>query len=292
MLGYEGWSQIGIGTNAGENNYNSLQVQINKRFGKRLQYGLNYTWAKELGYNRTQDLPDILTYAEANSVHPQVVNANFGYKLQNGTGLLPGGWKNYGTKLVLDGWNLNGVIEASDGTPLTVSCAISGAPIGYYTGTPVDAPSTRCQMNGNLWLPAGATPASVGSTSSQRLWFPLNAGPTVNNSVAGFQLPATNSLGIGNLPPTLFLGPGLFNADLSLFKEITLGKETRVLQFRVEAFNALNHFNPGNPNTNLTYNYPGSGLSTAGAETNASFGQVTSAQNTARHVALSLRLRF
>ncbi|HEY3841230.1 MAG TPA: hypothetical protein VGL72_31885, partial [Bryobacteraceae bacterium] len=186
----------------------------------------------------------------------------------------------------------NGVMTFSDGTPLTVGCAVSGAPIGYYTGTPVDAPGARCQMNGNLWLPAGATPASVGSTSDPRLWFPLNAGPTVNNSMAAFELPPTNSFGIGNTPLALFLGPGLFNADLSLFKEITLGKETRVLQFRVEAFNTLNHFNPGNPNTSLTYNYPGSGLATAGAETNASFGQVTSAQNSARHVALSLRVRF
>jgi hypothetical protein len=141
-------------------------------------------------------------------------------------------------------------------------------------------------MNGSAFLPACATPSSVGSVTDPRLWYPLNAGPGVNNSVAGFQLPSANSFGIGNTPLTLFYGPGFENADLSVFKDITLGKETLVLQFRAEAFNTFNHMNPSNPNTSLTYYYA------TGAQTNASFGAITSTQNTARHMALSLRLRF
>jgi hypothetical protein len=97
------------------------------------------------------------------------------------------------------------------------------------------------------------------------------------------------SLGVGNTPLTLTYGPGFENVDLGLYKEFRLGKETRVLQFRADTYNTFNHFNPGTPNTSLTFPYANY---TIGANTNASFGAITSAQNTARHMSLSLRFRF
>jgi hypothetical protein len=56
----------------------------------------------------------------------------------------------------------------------------------------------------------------------------------------------------------------------------------------VEAFNALNHFNPNNPNTSLTYNFA------TGAQTNSSFGVISSTPTglTARRGVMSLRFRF
>ena len=74
-----------------------------------------------------------------------------------------------------------------------------------------------------------------------------------------------------------------------------LGKEARVLEFRIEAYNALNHFNPGNPNTTLSLNY------TTGANTNANFGTITAlptfvranvTAGQARRVALAMKFRF
>ncbi len=291
---FEGWNAINVNTNSGESNYNALQVQVNKRFGKRLQFGANYTWSKALAYSpggSNQYIDTKLTYNVTSGNRPHVVNVNFGYRLQNGTSLLPTGARNYVTKLFMDGWNINGVLSFYSGTPIFVGCAVTGAPIGYWTGSPVDTPTLRCQMNGNMFLPDGATPASVGSVADPRLWYPFNAGLAVNNSAAGFQLPGPGSFGLGNEPLTLTYGPGFENADLSVSKQITLGKESRTLEFRAEAFNTLNHFNPGNPNVsgnggNLTYNF------VTGAQTNANFGMITTAQNTARHLALSLRFRF
>ena len=102
---------------------------------------------------------------------------------------------------------------------------------------------------------------------------------TVTGSLS---LPPANSLGIGNTPPTLTYGPGFLNWDLSLYKEFSLGRErTRALQFRMETFNTFNHFNPGNPNTSLTYNFQ------TGAQTNANFGAITTAQNPSRRMVLS-----
>jgi hypothetical protein len=94
-----------------------------------------------------------------------------------------------------------------------------------------------------------------------------------------------NTLGIGNTPPTLTYGPGVFNVDMALSKEFRLGKESRTLEFKAETFNMLNHFNPNNPNTGLTLNM-------SNVNTNAAFGTITSAQIDARRIILSARFRF
>jgi hypothetical protein len=222
-----------------------------------------------------------------------VVNINFGYKLQNGTSLLPTGARNYVTKLFLDGWNFNGVLSFYSGTPQSVGCSVTGAPIGYWWGTPTDTPNVRCQMTGSPFLPAGSTPTTVASITDQRLWYPIAAcanskaavGATCNITPS-FTLPGASSFGLGNTPLTLWYGPGFENADLSMSKIVTLGKETRTLEFRAEAFNTLNHMNPSNPNTSLTYAYA------TNVQTNANIGAITGVQNPARHMALSLRLRF
>jgi hypothetical protein len=159
---------------------------------------------------------------------------------------------------------------------MTISCTAQSAPIGWPNGTPTGGIPMRCQMGGDLWLPSGtAAPA----TADPRLWYPLNA--------ASFALPPGATLGFGNTPPTLTYGPGFENIDLAISKQFQLAKEaSRVLEFRIETFNTLNHFNPSNPNTSLTLNYA------TGVNTNAAFGTITGAQNNARRSAVSLKLRF
>ncbi len=299
IVGFQGWQNINVNTNSGESNYNALQVQFNKRFGKRLQFGANYTWAKGLSYapglnnNNNNQYIDTKLTRDVGSTRPHVVNINFGYKLQNGTSLLPSGARNYVTKLFMDGWNINGVLSFYSGTGLGIGCAVSGAPIGYWYGSPVDTPNLRCQQTGPTFLPDGTKPSTVASVVDQRLWYPIAA--CANNALSvgspcsittSFGLPDKNSFGLGNTQLTSFYGPGFENADISVSKQIRLGKENRTLDFRAEAFNTLNHFNPGNPNTSLTFNY------LTNAQTGTGIGGITGVQNTARHMALSLRLRF
>jgi hypothetical protein len=129
-------------------------------------------------------------------------------------------------------------------------------------------------MGSNIFLPGGSLPSA---TEDPRLQVPLNA--------ANSQLPGANSLGIGNTPPTLFYGPWMWNLDFSLAK-ITRLAEAKTLELRIETFNTLNHFNPNNPNTGLTYNF------TSGAQTNAAFGTIHGAQIDPRRVVMSARIRF
>ena len=63
-------------------------------------------------------------------------------------------------------------------------------------------------------------------------------------------------------------------------------RESQRLQFKVEATNALNHFNPGNPNMTLTRNY------NTGVNTNAAFGTIQGAQFQSRRAILSVRYQF
>ncbi len=266
-------------TSLGESYYDALQVQLNRRFASRLQFGLNYTWSKTIVYNHTMWLPDYLTKAVVN--RPQAVNINFGYDIPNGSSL----WKNSFTKQVLDGWHLAGVGTFYYGNPLTVNCSATGAPIGYWTGTPTGIGTMRCGMDGNLFLQNGATPASAGSKADPRLWYPFAA--------SSFTLPGPASFGIGNTPPVLTYGPGVETVDLNIYKEMKLGSEARTLRFGLEAFNAFNHFNPSDPNTNLTLNFSQACMNGGGCtNTNANFGTITGAAIQARHAELSIRFSF
>jgi hypothetical protein len=180
--------------------------------------------------------------------------------------------------MIAGGWHLDGIVTFYYGTPLTIGCSASSAPIGYWTGTPTGGIPFRCQQVGSLWLQSGATPSSVGSTADPRLWYPFNP--------ASFVLPPTNSLGIGNTPPTLTYGPGVENVDLALYKDIPVWGEKRILSIKFETFNTLNHFNPSNPNSGLTLNF------NTGANTNTAFGTISSASIQARHAVLSVRFTF
>lgn len=77
----------------------------------------------------------------------------------------------------------------------------------------------------------------------------------------------------GNAPRALsdVRTPGVFNIDLSLIKQVNLSSRLR-LQLRAEAFNVTNHVNLGGPNATFT-------AGPDGTNTNATFGQITSARD-------------
>jgi hypothetical protein len=271
---FPGWGGIQMYSANGESHYEALQAQFNKRVGKSFHFGSNYTWSKTLVYSRQQWVSDKLNENIAGGTRPHAANINFGYTIPGTNNLV----KSKVLSAITEGWNVEGILTFYFGTAMSIGCSASGAPIGYWTGTPTGGLPFRCEMTGNLWLSSGATPASVGSTASNALWYPFNA--------SSFSLPPVNSLGIGNTPPTLTYGPGVENVDLNLFKQFHIFGEGKNLELRFQAFNALNHFNPNNPNTSLTLNFAN------GQNTNAAFGTITSASTPARHGVVSIRFTF
>ncbi|MGH9719952.1 MAG: carboxypeptidase regulatory-like domain-containing protein [Bryobacteraceae bacterium] len=269
MVGFSGFGQIPIWTYIGTNSYHALQMQLNRRVG-RLQWNANYTWSRTTIYNFNQWVDTKLGKDVVN--RPHAVNFNFGYEIPGASR-----WtNNVFARQALDGWRINGNGAIYSGTPFGVGCSAQNAPPGYWTGTPTGGVPFRCQMGNDIFLPEGQFPSA---TEDPRLQYRLNA--------RNFVLPAADSLGIGNTPPTLFYGRGAFNLDWSLAKAFRMGKDApRSLEFRVETFNTLNHFNPNNPNTGLTYNFA------TGAQTSSNFGVITGAQVQARRTILSARFRF
>jgi hypothetical protein len=269
MVGYRGFGNIPIWTYAGTNSYHALQAQINRRRGD-LQWGANYTWSRTTIYNFNQWTDTSLGKDVVN--RPHAFNFNFGYDVPKVSNL----WKNVFTQGAFDGWRISGNGAIYSGTPFGVGCAAQNQPAGYWTGTPTGGLPFRCQMGNDIFLPDGQFPSR---TEDPRLQYALNQ--------ANFTLPGISSLGIGNTPQSFLYGPGLFNLDFSVAKEFALGKDgRRNLEFRMETFNTLNHFNPNNPNTSLTYNF------TNGAQTNSNFGTISGAQVQARRMILSARFKF
>jgi hypothetical protein len=278
MVGYKGVGQVPLFVNNGTSSYNSLQVQLNRRVGKRVTWSANYTWSKTLLYNRQQYTDDYLTRAETGN-RPHAFNANFGYDIyapKTNNKFLNG---------VMGDWRLMGTAQIFSGSGMAPSCGFTANPVGYPNGTPTGGVLFRCQMvtttQQALWLPSGAKPSDVGSTADPNLWYPIDP----NN----FQLPkgyAAFSRGIiGSMPPVLTYGPGLELFNLAMQKQFRI-KERQRLEFKIEATNALNHFNPSNPNLTLTRNY------NTGVNTNAAFGTIQNAQFQSRRAILSARYQF
>jgi hypothetical protein len=273
LTGYAGLGNIIDFTQSYSNNYNSLQMQLNRRMG-HIQWNANYTFSRTIVYNNASQTA-LLQFVDAGLTknvtnRRHIINFNFGYDLPKASKV----WSNAFTKAVLDGWHLNGNGSVYAGTPYSVGCSPNSQPSQYWTGTPTAYLPFRCQMGSSIYTADGSLPSK---TEDPRLQLPLNT--------SNFVLPPANSLGIGNTPPTLFYGPWLWNLDFSLAK-MTRIAEGKTLELRAETFNTLNHFNPGNPNTSLTWNF------LTGAQTNAAFGTIQSAQVQARHVVLSARFKF
>ena len=179
-----------------------------------------------------------------------------------------------------------GTAQIFSGSGISPSCGFTANPVGYPNGTPTGGVLFRCQMTeatqDALWLPSGAKPSDVGSTADPQ--------PVVPDRPE--QLPAPEELcavhqwaSSATCLAVLTYGPGLELFNLALQKEFRV-RESQRLQFKVEATNALNHFNPSNPNMTLTRNY------NTGVNTNAAFGTIQSAQYQSRRAILSVRYQF
>jgi hypothetical protein len=232
-----------------------MQVGLNKQSGA-LTYNLNYTWSKALGIRGTNNngsVGDSLNLRNNYGLLPynrkQAVNITFSY--QEGT-------KYRGNRIVggvLNQWELSGITSIQSGPDVAAfdsNFNLSGgyeylpagttAPIGVQfdsitqLGTPDVAvqPLVTCDPKFNL---PGINKISGAKTFINRNCFTLPA-PGTNGS---FQLPDIH-------------GPMYFNSDLTLIKNVHIN-EKQSLQFRLAAFNFLNH-----PNWQL-YGGPAAGLS-------------------------------
>jgi hypothetical protein len=128
------------------------------------------------------------------------------------------------TRHLLGGWQLNGILQAQTGFPLTV---IEPSNISLTSST--NRPNMTCNPNAGGARTVGQW---FNTSCFRRLTLPEDAGK------------------VGNEPRNAVRGPGFNRIDVSLFKTLSAGGAGRI-QVRIEAFNALNSIRFGQPGNQI-----------------------------------------
>lgn len=290
---YLGYEDITLRSHHGTSNYNGLQVQLNRRYSRGFQFAVAYTFAKALGVadddeQQVSAARPLLGWHYAPLAGTQTHNLviNYTWDLPKASKLADSGL----VRFLFDNWQLSGenAFASGDWTPVFMTTVDNFDFTGGTGGTGADiGPGTtgvrvvRPRVVGNPQGGGNLKPGEPGS------WV----------DPAAFARPAGRG-DIGDAGRYVFRGPGINNWNLSLFKNFPLGGSHRRLQFRVEAYNLLNHtqFGPA-PGGNVNSATGGQGVDNtlrfdaAGRQVNASFGKATAARN-ARIIQGSLRFSF
>ncbi len=263
----------------GNSRYNALQTDIVRRLKQGLEIRANYTWSKNLDINsgltgaqsgnQSQMVMD--PYDISRDWGPSALNVaqqagvSLRYELPFGHGQpLLSGMTGIGQDII-GGWQVNGIITLLSGFPFTPVDGSNRSGDGD-TRTP-DRPSLNTGFSGSV----------VQGIPTQ--WYNPNA----------FLLPTAGTY--GDLGRGVYSGPGLADADLSLFKNISLNERTH-LQFRTEVFNTLNRANFGTPNATV---FSGTTTNAAGQVVGAvspTAGLITTTATTSRQIQFGLKLIF
>ena len=253
---YSGYQDITIRSHFGTSSYNSLQVQLNRRYIHGLQFAVAYTFAKteSLGPNsdpptyipnRPGDAWNVSPY-ESTQLHNLVVNYTWD---------IPGGsrmWDNWFTRGALDGWQVSGdtAVVSGDWSGATTSTTDN------FDFTGGDA-GTRPRISGDVLCSGDDCDLTPGNSGS---YFNVSAFSRL-----------TGRGDYGNAARSFFRLPKIVNSNISFFKNFAIGGGKRI-QFRWEMYNVFNQVNWSAINTNAQFN-------PAGQQVNASFGKATSARD-------------
>jgi hypothetical protein len=224
-------------------NYQSLQVQLTRRFTHGLAFMSGFTWGKAQNYQGSpQD--NALPFWSGN-LRRNYNLADFDRKLnyeQTITYELPSGqghrfFQSGPASYALGGWRVSAILSAVSGLPFTITT--SSATGGTTQTVNQVAPF---QVTHNV---AGGTNAAVTWFNPASFAAPAACTPyTTANPV-----PCT----LGNTQRNQFRGPAYLSDNLSLFKSFPIYRESS-LEARFDAFNMTNTPAFGLPNTTLGSN--------------------------------------
>jgi len=213
----------------GRSEYHGMELSVNKRFGHGYSVLTSYTFSKakdnasnDDGFNAQDPLDPDDSWGLSDSDQRHRVVTSFLWELPAPQAAM--------AKAVLGGWQLNTILKLASGTPFTIS---SGR------DTLLNFQTSRANVNGDPTLDPGRSRAEL-----------LKA----YYSAAAFSVPVDGTG--GNTPRNFLIGPGTKNMDLSIFRTFAVRQDFK-LQLRIEAFNAFNFVNLGNPRSNISNPNPG-----------------------------------
>jgi len=259
---YLGHNAININENWGTANYNALQVQLTRRYIKGLQFSMAYTWSKAMGLGGLGNAYPIdlefLDQEYAPLLHNQTHNfvTNFTYDAPKLGGPAP-------VRFLFDNWQFSGEYVWASGD--WVGITLSTTPAFDFTGGSVGA---RPVMISN--------PRATRGDALTTPWF----------DTVAFARPSGRG-DYGNTPARVIQRPPINSLNLSAFKNFPLGKHRRV-QFRLEAYNVLNHTQIRDIDRTARFD-------ANGVQVNTNFGLATTGNNATRPPRIlqaSVRLSF
>jgi Carboxypeptidase regulatory-like domain/TonB dependent receptor-like, beta-barrel len=249
------FNSFGFKANDGNNNFNALQLSVNRRFTRGLLFQTNYMWSHGItdasnGSGEGVSIQNMSCRAcdrSSSSIDVRHnLTMNFVYELPFGHGkqFLTNG----PASQILGGWQLSGIITARSGLPVNITMT-------RKTGDVLDGNTSNQRPN---LVPGVSIYAANQSIDN---WF----------NPAAFALPAKGTW--GNLGRYIANGPGMYEIDSTLQKKFTI-TERVALDFRASAYNLFNHpifNNPSSKIGSLTGNPP---------SVSGSFGTITNVINT------------
>ena len=246
---YPEFGPITMNSSGADSSYNSLQVRAEKRATHGLAFLASYTFSKSLddssglygtlaepGYpQNSYDLPADRGLSNFNVKHRFVFSSI--YELPFGTQqhwLAEPGIANR----ILGNWMLSGILTLQSGQPFTVNRGVNQSGTGTIALGNIDRPNVV--SNPNVAGPVAANPGCVAPAQVHTVadWF---------NPCAFVAAPGA----FGDEARNSNIGPDFKDLDFSLLKNMHLGGESRLLQFRFEFFNLFNHPNFDLPSSNF-----------------------------------------
>jgi hypothetical protein len=241
-------SRVLIATNA-QSSYNAGFLSVNKRMSHGLQFGLAYTYSKNISNN-----DESLNVAGLSGGSPQVPQDFSNYRAEKSPSVFDRTHRfvvNYiyeipwfksswaqapGVKQIFSGWQFSGVTAFQSGQPFTIVTGVDSNGNGGGGDRPNFNPAgafAEDPLTGNL---------RTFTTSKVNGRFLVPLGPN--------GLPLQNGLGNGNLGKNTLRAPSFWNSDLSLSKRIRI-LEGHNLVLRADLLNAFNQDNYGIPVNSL-----------------------------------------
>jgi hypothetical protein len=198
----------------GKVDYNGLLLKFQRRFANNFSFLNSYTFGKSMDYASDN---------EAGITNNRDLEYNWGPSDYDVRHTLSSSWiyeLPWARTHFYGGWQVSGILYWRGGLPLTVTQTQGVASTG--TG---NRPNQTCD-------------ARLDNPTIDR-WFDLSCFTAVTEPTGTY----------GDTRRGSIRGPGSFNIDASLIKNTRFGHvET---EFRIEAFNLLNHPQFGNPNTTI-----------------------------------------
>jgi hypothetical protein len=251
------WTQgIGYYGDDQDTHYNALQAKVTKSFSQGFSMNLNYAYQRgtDAASNfSTWDKQAVI--GNDSAIRRSAFTAYGLWNLPFGKGAQFANSYNWLVNGIIGGWEFSPTVVFQSGLPYSLSYSACGNSI------PGDAP---CQPNGNVSRIQKSYTGIPGAGAGVHQFQPvisaadLTAGNNLCNSASvtgGFTCPGLDQ--IGNIKRNTAWGPNFFNSDMSIFKNFSI-RERYTAQFRMDAFNALNHINYGNPNGTIDSSSAGS----------------------------------